>query len=218
LIVKSAFSAISARVIALRIENPYSILRQIANLPQLGLLVIGYWLLKLKVDSAFSASSARVDVLGHKKSPLIGASGWSVADHLTPLQFIVFQCLQPLKNLSSNKLETKLYLYRLSGCCFSTLKNGAKLHFFLHILFFSVVVANAVARAYGCRVCRVCLFQRPGFCRLMGRCDGSRLWAYEATPVGLSAAVLMMHPPRATDTTSGQVLTSTMGYSLLGWY
>ena len=31
---KSAFSAISARVIALRIENPYSILRQIANLPQ----------------------------------------------------------------------------------------------------------------------------------------------------------------------------------------
>ena len=31
---KSAFSAISARVIALRIENPYSILRQIAKLPQ----------------------------------------------------------------------------------------------------------------------------------------------------------------------------------------
>ena len=30
----SAFSALSARVIALRIENPYSILRQIANLPQ----------------------------------------------------------------------------------------------------------------------------------------------------------------------------------------
>ena len=31
---KSAFSAISARVIALRIANPYNILRQIANLPQ----------------------------------------------------------------------------------------------------------------------------------------------------------------------------------------
>jgi hypothetical protein len=30
----SAFSAFSARVIALRIANPYSILRQIANLPQ----------------------------------------------------------------------------------------------------------------------------------------------------------------------------------------
>ena len=30
----SAFSALSARIIALRIENPYSILRQIANLPQ----------------------------------------------------------------------------------------------------------------------------------------------------------------------------------------
>ena len=32
--VNSAFSALSARIIALRIENPYSILRQIANLPQ----------------------------------------------------------------------------------------------------------------------------------------------------------------------------------------
>ena len=43
----SAFSALSARIIALRIENPYSILRQIANLPQRRLLVIGvngYWL------------------------------------------------------------------------------------------------------------------------------------------------------------------------------
>ena len=44
---KSAFSASSARVIALRIENPYSILRQIANLPQ-------------QSKSAFSAFSARV--------------------------------------------------------------------------------------------------------------------------------------------------------------
>jgi hypothetical protein len=40
--VKSAFSAISARIIALRIANPYNILRQIANLPQLRLK--GYWL------------------------------------------------------------------------------------------------------------------------------------------------------------------------------
>jgi hypothetical protein len=39
LIVNSAFSAFSARnrIIALRIENPYNILRQIANLPQLSL-------------------------------------------------------------------------------------------------------------------------------------------------------------------------------------
>ena len=72
--VNSAFSALSARIIALRIENPYSILRQIANLPQRvirvlkktsfslhfrvfrffrcsiieSLLVIGYWLLKVE--------------------------------------------------------------------------------------------------------------------------------------------------------------------------
>ena len=47
---KSAFSASSARVIAFRIANPYSILRQIANLPQ-------------QSKSAFSASSARVIAL-----------------------------------------------------------------------------------------------------------------------------------------------------------
>jgi hypothetical protein len=34
----SAFSAFSARIIALRIENPYNSLRQIANLPQRGVL------------------------------------------------------------------------------------------------------------------------------------------------------------------------------------
>jgi hypothetical protein len=33
-------SAFSARIIALRIENPYNILRQIANLPQLGNWVV----------------------------------------------------------------------------------------------------------------------------------------------------------------------------------
>ena len=55
---------------------------------------------------------------------------WSWRLHKTPLQFIVFQCLQPLKNLSSNKRETKLYLYRLSGCCFQLSKNGAKIHIF----------------------------------------------------------------------------------------
>ena len=49
--VKSAFSAISARIIALRIENPYSILRQIANLPQP--------MMKVDRKSAFSAISAR---------------------------------------------------------------------------------------------------------------------------------------------------------------
>ena len=41
-------SASFARVIALRIENPYNSLRQIANLPQLGLLVMGYWLLRVE--------------------------------------------------------------------------------------------------------------------------------------------------------------------------
>ena len=45
-------SAFSARIIALRIENPYSILRQIANLPQPMMKVDG--------KSAFSAISARV--------------------------------------------------------------------------------------------------------------------------------------------------------------
>lgn len=54
---------------------------------------------------------------------------WSVADYLTPLQFIVFQCLQPLKNLSSNKLETILYLYRLSGSCFQLSKTMQNYYF-----------------------------------------------------------------------------------------
>jgi hypothetical protein len=47
----SAFSAFSARhrIIALRIENPYNILRQIANLPQLSLPQLGS--LELTVDS-----------------------------------------------------------------------------------------------------------------------------------------------------------------------
>jgi hypothetical protein len=61
LIVNSAFSALSARIIALRIENPYSILRQIANLPQpMVIRVNKNPALACPNLSAFSAISARV--------------------------------------------------------------------------------------------------------------------------------------------------------------
>ena len=64
---------------------------------------------------------------------------WSWRLHKTQLQFIVFQCLQPLKNLSSNKRETKLYLYRLSGCCFQLSKTVQRYTFFLKFAFLVLV-------------------------------------------------------------------------------
>ena len=64
---------------------------------------------------------------------------WSWRLHKTPIQFIVFQCLQPLKNLSSNKRETKLYLYRLSGCGFQLSKTVQRYAFFLKFAFLVLV-------------------------------------------------------------------------------
>jgi hypothetical protein len=56
LIVNSAFSATSARVIALRIENPDSILRQIANLPQQGKMIAKIYFDRMKKGYIFAVT------------------------------------------------------------------------------------------------------------------------------------------------------------------